>query len=250
MKKILIWILVLIILGLAAAYLGRNMIVAGAIEKGGTYATGVDTRLGSANLALSAGSLELNDYEIDNPSGFVTPEFISIGFGMLDVNSGSVFADTVEIDSLILQNVKVTLEVKDGKSNYNALMDHMTKLDFGSSENKTNLRIRKIAISEIRVEASITLPGINHIEEAFEIDNIVLKDVGDNGKAGIARVTSIIIQAIVKKALAESRNKLPGDVGKYFDDIGKSGLDKVTTDVKEKVESLGESLLGRDKKKK
>src|SRR5574341_1187206 len=113
MKKLILWLFIIIVLGLVTAYFARNTIVAAAIEKGGTYALGVDTHLGSANLALSATSLEINNYEIDNPSGFDSSTFLSIGRGVLDVNSGSVFADTVDIDSLVLQDIEVILEYKD-----------------------------------------------------------------------------------------------------------------------------------------
>jgi len=120
---------------------------------------GVDTHLGSANLALSAGSLELNIFEIDNPAGFDDGEPITINYGMLAVNSGSVFAHTVEVDSLVLQGVKVSLEHTNGKSNYSVLMDRMATVDYGSSDSKTNLRFKKISVSDIKVVASVTVPG-------------------------------------------------------------------------------------------
>ncbi len=249
MKKLLLWLFVLAAVALAGAYLARNMIVASAITNGSTYAMGVETHLGSANLSLTAGNLGLNGYKIDNPDGFESDQFMSIESGMLDINTGSVFADTVEIDSLILEQVKVTLEYNNGKSNYQTLMDNATNVLSERSSSSTNLRIRKVAISKIRVEAKVTLPGNNRIEEAFEINNIVLNDVGDNTNASMAKVIATIIQKIVKKALAESRHKLPGDVGKYFEGIGKGTLEKVGADAVDKVKDIGSSLLGGDKKK-
>ncbi|HEX2898061.1 MAG TPA: hypothetical protein VHP63_08445, partial [candidate division Zixibacteria bacterium] len=147
MKKLIVWLFVILILGLAAAYLGRNALVAKAIEEGGNYSLGVDTHLGSANVALTAGSMEMNQYKISNPEGFESPDLVSMEHGLLAVNSGSVFSDTVEIDSIILKDIKVTLEAKGNKTNYGALMDNIAKVDFGSSkESTTMLRVKKISL--------------------------------------------------------------------------------------------------------
>lgn len=250
MKKFLVWLFILVILGLAAAYLGRNALVAKAIEEGGNYSLGVDTHLGSANVAVTAGSLEMNQYKVANPKGFESPDFFSIEHGVLVVNSGSVFSDTVEIDSIVLNDIKVTLEAKGGKTNYGALMENISKVEFGSSEKSpVMLRIKKIGLSNISVDASISLPTGKEFKKSFVLENIEMRDIGNDG-ASISKVIALVIQEVVKKSVAEGKKILPGDYGNYLDNVGKSGLDQVTSDIKDRVGNLGESLFGGEKKKK
>ncbi|MGH8016097.1 MAG: hypothetical protein ACREBV_07900, partial [Candidatus Zixiibacteriota bacterium] len=239
MKKFLLWLFVLVIVVLAGAYFARNAIVGSAIEKGSTYALGVETHLGSANLSLNAGSLELSGFRIDNPAGFESDQILSIESGIVDVNTGSVFADTVEIDSIVFSDIKVTLEHNNGKSNYQALLDNAAKVDIGESESNTIFRVKKIEINKIRAEAKINLPGNNKIEEAFEIENIRLNNVGGNDGASLAKLTATIIEELTKKVLAEGKYKLPGNVGKYFEGIGKGTLEKAGDDAVQKVKDLG-----------
>jgi len=250
MKKFLVWLFIIVILGLAEAYLGRNALVAKAIEEGGNYSLGVQTHLGSANVAVTAGSLKMNQYKIANPADFDSRDFFSIEHGVLDVNSGSVFSDTVEIDAIILKDIKVTLEAKGGKTNYGALMGNIAKVDLGSSENSSVLlRIKKIALSNISVDASISLPTGKEFKKSFVLDNIEMRNIGNDG-ASISKVIALVIQEVVKKSVAEGKKVLPGDFGNYLDNVGKSGLDQVTSDIKEKVGNLVESLFGGDKKNK
>ena len=63
-KKLIMLVGLLVVIGLASVYFYRNTLVETAVEESGDYVLGVSTDLGSANLDLGGGSVDLNDYSI------------------------------------------------------------------------------------------------------------------------------------------------------------------------------------------
>ena len=53
------------------------------IEKGSTYALGVDTTVDSVDIGILAGRSELSGLTVSNPKGFQTSHFLSLGNGVL-----------------------------------------------------------------------------------------------------------------------------------------------------------------------
>jgi hypothetical protein len=250
MKKIIIWFLIIAVVGIAGFYLARNYIVASAIEKGSTYALGVNAHVGSANLALGAGSLELHDYKLDNPAGYETDDFLSINFGFVDISSGSVFSDTVIVDSLILDDIKINLVQNGEKGNFTEIIEHARKIDFDTTSSTTNVKIRKVAVRNIAVDASLSILNNVKIDKSFAIEDIALTNVGGDDGAGIGEIASIVFQEILKKAVVKGRGQLSDQFGKSIDKLEKSKLEQAGSDAVEKIKDIGGSLFGDDKKKK
>lgn len=248
MKKFLLWAFVVIVVVLGAVYFVRNQLVAKAIEKGSTYALGVNAHLGSADLAIGAGSLQLNDYVLDNPEGYETKEFMSIKFGILDISSGSVFSDTVVVDSLILDGINVSLIQRGDKGNFVDIMNFAKTVKFDTTSGTTLIRIDKVGVRNIAVDASLKILNQVNVEKSFTIEDITLTNVGGGKGATIGEVASIIFQEIMKKAVIKGRGQLSDQFGKGVDKLEKGVIDKVGEETVEKVKDLGSSLFGGDKK--
>ena len=72
-------VLVLVVVIVAAGglfYLDR--VVGASIERGGSYALGVDTELRSVRLGLLSGEFSLSGLTVANPPGFETPHFFRL----------------------------------------------------------------------------------------------------------------------------------------------------------------------------
>ena len=68
LKRIALVVLVLLLLGVAGAFLFLDSIVRSAIEKGGTTAAGVPTTLDKADASIFSGQFGLEGFAIANPS--------------------------------------------------------------------------------------------------------------------------------------------------------------------------------------
>jgi len=240
-KKIVIFLILIVIIVLAGAYFYRNSIVKSAVETGGNYALGVETNLGSANLDIGGGNCSLHNFEVSNPDGFEAENFFMLEKGILAVETGSIFEDEVVIDSLVIDGLRLNLEQIDKEGNYKVILDHINNLDFGeSSESETMLKVKQVAIRDIAVGASLTLLGEKRFEKSFGIDNFTINDLGNDPKS-VKEITARIFKAVISRAAAESKNYLPVDLDK----LKEESKQKLETEAKKKIGELGKDLLGK-----
>lgn len=200
-KKIIFWVVVLLVVVLAGAFFARNILVEKAVETGCTYALGVETNLGSASLEIRGGSLELNNFEVGNPEGFTADNFLVLDRARLDVETGSILDNEVVIDSLIIEGVALNLEQLDRKGNYQVLLDNINAMDLSSSEDSRRLRIGLIVLRDINVTGSLNLMGKTH-EKSFKIGNFKLRNIGGDTGAKTGEVAAAVVRAIILKALS------------------------------------------------
>ncbi len=246
LKKIFLWVIILIIVLLTSAYFVRNLLVEKAVEAGTTYALGVETDLGSASLNIGGGSLELDDFEVDNPEGFAGKHFLTLQRGKLSVETGSVLDNMVVVDSLIIEGVDLNLEQVGKKGNYQELLDNIGKIDNSSSEDSHKFRIGLIALRDINVNGSLDLLG-KKVEKSFTLDNFQLRDVGGDSGAKIGEVAATMIKTLISKALAKGNGLLPEGFGKDISNLKEQGIEEVKNEATKKLKDVGESLTGGKK---
>lgn len=247
-KKILFVIIVLVVVGLAGAYIGRNVLVAKAVETGSEYALGTDVTLGSASVSLGAGSLELNSYEVRNPEGFDSKNIFVIGHGVIDVATGTILDREVTIDSIILDGIEVTLEQVNDDGNYSPILNHIRTVDFGqSSESDRTFRIGKIAVRDVSVGAKLTVLGTQHFEKSYTLDNFEITNVGSDGGATIGQVSAIVFRGVMSRALDKAKSELPGGFGRPVKEQVQQKLEEAKESAIDKLKDAGGSLLGGDK---
>ena len=240
--KILLIIVLILVIGVGGLYFARNMLVESAVEKGSSYALGVDTDLGSAGLEFSGGTLDLNDFEVANPEGYKSDNFLVIKKGILDVNEGSLLDDEVVVDSFVIDGIELTFEQNDTKGNYKDILDYIKKMNLtSSSESEQKFQIKKVSIRNISVNTLYNILGKTG-EKKFDVPDINMSNLGGDNGATIAQVTSKIIQVVTTKA-AESNANIPNmDAIK---DKANEALDNAKDDASKKAEELGKSLLGK-----
>jgi uncharacterized protein involved in outer membrane biogenesis len=245
-KKIVLWVAIIAIVGLAIAYFVRNLLVEKAVEAGSTYALGVETDLGSASLEIGGGSLELKNLDISNPEGFTADKFISLRRGMIDVDAGSILDKEVKIDSFIIEGVTLNLEQIDKKGNYQILLDNIKRIDMSSSGESQKFRIGLISLRDINVTGSLNVLG-KKLEKSFKLANFSLRDVGSDNGAKISEITATVVKTLITKALAAGSGFLPEGFGQNLTDLKDKGLEQIKTGAADKLKDLEKSLTG-DKK--
>ena len=243
--KYVIILLVGIIIGVGGLYFYRNMLVETAVEKGSSYALGVETDLGSAGLEISGGSLELNDFEVSNPDGYETDNFLVIKNGILDVNEGSLLDDEVVIDSFVIDGIEINFEQMGTKTNIQEIVNHIKNLDVTSSDNGTQkFKINKISIKNISVNTLYNLLD-KKVENKFEVDDFTLNNIGDKSGLTIGELTALVIKKVSVKTIAGYRKSQTADALKELGGQAGEVLKEITDDAAEKLEELGKSVFGK-----
>lgn len=281
--KLIALLVVVLIIALVAAFFYINSIAKTAVEKGGTYALGVSTTLRSAGVKPLAGEFSMSGLNVANPEGYKSSHFLTLGEGDVAVSLGTLMKDVVKLPHLNLSDIDMNLEKKDGKANYQAIMDNLKKL---SSDKPADPNAKKFVIENVNirnVKVHVDMMGQN-VE--VPIESITLKNVGSDGSgvdmgqlAGV--LTKSIFAAVVQAGggliptemlgdltnglaglanldkLGEIANvkalgDLAGKAGEIAGEAGKAveGAGKAAEDIADKAkEGLG-GLLGGDKDKK
>lgn len=211
-------LLVLLAVGAFAALYYINDLVKLGVEKGGTVALGVKTTLGGADVSVLGGRAGINDLAVANPPGFKAPEFMSLGKGVVAVGLSSLRQDVVEIPTLELDTIRVTLERKDGKTNYKVILDNLAKLPSGSSKGGSDTPGKKFIVKDLRInDVKVTVDmldtGIPLGSLVVPIDQVHLTEIGTASKGlPMADIAGIVVRAVLKTASDNGQGIIPADI--------------------------------------
>ena len=144
-------LLILLVLATVAVALYIDTIAKTAIERGATYALGVETTLGSADVGLLSGTFSMGDMTIANPAGFESPYFTHLGQGDVEVALNTLRQETVELPTLTLTDLEIYLDKKEGKANYDVILENLKR--FESQENaQDDAGGKKFIIEEVLIK--------------------------------------------------------------------------------------------------
>jgi hypothetical protein len=128
-KKILIGFVVVVVLLVTAASLWVDEIVGTAIEEAGSYAMGVETRVGFVLLRFVHGDFRMRRFRIDNPSGYDKDHFLTLSEATIGIERATLTEPVVVISELRLEGIDVSLE-RDGKqTNYGAILANIQRFE-------------------------------------------------------------------------------------------------------------------------
>jgi uncharacterized protein involved in outer membrane biogenesis len=276
MKKLILFglagLLVLIIAGVLIAFSMVNGIAKKAIESGGTYALGAQTKVSSVSIGLLSGKVSMSGLDVANPAGgFQSPHFLSLGKGGVAVSLGSLRQPTVELPQLSLSNLDVNLEKRNGQTNFGAILDSLKQKTGGGDKPKSapagdekKFVIRDLDIQNVTVHVDL-VGGPGAVSELTKvtvpIERIKLHDVGSagSGVAGsgvtMSELAGIIVKAVLSAAAENGGGVIPADMlgdlkGKLaaLGDLDKLKMD-VTASAKGKVDELTKKATDEAKKK-
>jgi hypothetical protein len=215
------------------------------IEFGANKALGVPTTLNKASVGLFSGTFAMNGLNIGNPQGFPSDHFLNLGDAKVAVTLSSLTKDTIEIPEFTMDTMDVRLERRNGKSNYQVILDNIQKLtggDKGATQPKPKepsqgpekkLIVKQVNLKNITVHADMVdagTPGLSNLAAVtVPIPEIRLENVGQTGSGvggsgvTISQLSGIIVQAIMA-AVVEKGGVLP---------------EQLLTDLKGQLGSLG-----------
>ncbi|MBE0602784.1 MAG: hypothetical protein IH611_04025 [Deltaproteobacteria bacterium] len=206
---------------------GLDRIVAAAIEKYGSEATGTGVTVYSVRIRPAAGEGSIRNLSVENPRGFSLPDAIRLEDITISVDAGSVTGDPLVIDKVVVRSPLITYEVNEaGESNMDAIRKNLKKSrKTGAPKGKEKdeggrkIVIRKLIIERGKVDvrvASLSDKPLSARLSRIELNNLGGKD-GDS-PSGIARQ---IAGPLLKEAsLSASGAGIGRLFGKATEDVG------------------------------
>lgn len=236
-------VIVLLVAGLVVAWFSINSLVKKGVEAGGTYALGVNTTLASADVGILSGSLSLSGLKVDNPKGFASPAFLSLGNVSASISLATLREPVIVVPTFSMDNLDVYLERKPDGANYRVIMDNLGKIGGGSGggsggsgggstpgkpaptgdEKKlvvNDLRLRKITIHADLLGGPGAVGQVigNAAKVTIPLDEIHLTNVGKTGTGvggtgvTVSQLSAIIVQAVLNAAAEKGGGILPADL--------------------------------------
>lgn len=223
MKKLLrlaFLLVIILIVALVAAIFYIDSLAKTGIEKGATYALGVDTKLDKASVGILSGKFGLSGLQVANPQGFKAPHFLALGDGSVAVSLGSLTGDKIEVPSFKLSNLDVHLEKVNDKANYQVILDNLKK--FESKEEKPaepakdgkRYIVKEVVIENVVIHVDLLPIGGDLTKIDLKIPSITLKDVGSDSDKGVlmGELSNVLVQAVLQAAVEKGAGIIPPDI--------------------------------------
>jgi uncharacterized protein involved in outer membrane biogenesis len=263
-RKLLILILVLVVLVvgvLVGVVVFAGSLAKAGIEKGGTYALGVPTKVDNVSIGFLSGKLAIRRLDVGNPQGFDAPHFLDLGEAKVQVGLASLTKETISVPLFSLDRLDVQLQKKAGTANYDVILENLKKVSGGgeggkpaprpSTGEEKKLVIDDLSLTNVTVNVDLfDAPG-GLTKVRIPIKEIRLQKVGQTGSGvggtgvTIGQLASIIVQAVMQATIENGQNLLPADMlgdlqGRLaaLGDVKELGM-KVVGDVKGTVEKVG-----------
>ena len=129
-KRLIETIILVIIILIAVLLLGFELfgehIVKVGIETAGTKALSVGVDIDDLDLSIYSGKVGLEGLRVNNPAGYENEYLLEMNEGKVKTSMKSLLSDTVEIESILLDGIALTVEQKGLLSNLNDMISSGT----------------------------------------------------------------------------------------------------------------------------
>lgn len=204
-------LLVLVVGGMLFLWMQVNSIVKAGIETEGPKMTKAAVALDGVDVSVLSGRAEVRGLSVRNPPGYGTDSSLKAGHFAMDLDTGSLFTDTIVVRRIEIDGAEVTYEMGLAGSNIDAILKNIEEYT-GPSQSKTIVEDFTVKNAKVRLSATM-LAGKG---ATLPIGDIHLKDIGKDEK-GIP-TKDVVLQVVAP--LADAIRAAVAKGGKGIGDIG------------------------------
>ena len=214
-------VVLLVVVAAVAGFILIDNIATAAVQKGAAFATQTDVEVEKVDIKVFGSSATITNLDIKNPDGpfmdvfkmfdaEMQPHFESflvLGNASAEVTAGSVMSDLIEIPKVELKDITISLIGKDGKKNYEVILEALKRFQGDEppkeTEDEKQVVIRELIIRNITVyyyfdedpALGAIAVGPKKILIAHD-EPMVLTDVGAGG-VPMSQITADIITDVM-----------------------------------------------------
>lgn len=220
MRKLVraVLLLVLLLVGaLVAALLFIDVLAKTGIEKGATYALGVEAKAKGVSLDLIDGQLVIGELLLANPEGgYTSPHLMQMGRFDLVVKPKSVFSEPIIIEKFILDGLDLNIEQALLKNNVATVLANVRRLisDKPRKDGK-KIKVDRIVIRNVVVHIRFTGSGLLGQTRTVKLPEIQLSNVTSDSPGGavVSELAARIFPAVLAAVLERSEDVAGVDAG-------------------------------------
>lgn len=187
-----------------------------AIEESGTYALGTETTLESADIGLTSGRVQLDDLAVANPKGFEREHFLRIGQVQVAMPFQRVLDARIELDRLEISGLEVALERREGKTNYDTILDNLSRLSKKDGKPKEpteggkQIVLREIVLRDLTAHVDLLPVGGELTRTTIRVPEVRLENVGND--MTIAEAIGVVVRACIQAVIEGGATQIPGEL--------------------------------------
>lgn len=250
LPRILIGLGVLFVGAVGLLWIFQGRVVKAAIQSGGTWATGVPTKVDDVSAGLLGGKLEFSGLTVANPEGFGPQPFVAVGTARADWETRSLFSDEVHVKELVLDGLALHIERNAAGTNYEKILDHAKqrgggpKPDEGGS--KRVLVVDRIVLTNITAELVLGDLPIATGPLKVTVPRIELNQFRSDGSTSevVGKLLSIVVEAAMSAALQAGEGIFPADLVKDLGNQLKSSAEELKDVLEGSLKEAGKGLEG------
>lgn len=261
MKKILVVILSVVVVGVVALLLFLTLSLGSIVKKGvetvGPQITKTPMTLDGANISIFSGAGTLKGFLLGNPEGYKTDSAIKVGEVDLGVNPRSVLGDKVHITHVRVMGAEITFEGSLGsQNNLGKILDNVSGTSGGGDPGKNEpakagtepaskgaskkLQVDDFLISGAKVKVSLTSLGGKTL--TVPLPEIHMVNLGSGPEGITAGELTKRVLSQVNVATLEAVQKGVADLGKNATEAVEGATKKATDSLDKASKSIGNLL--------
>lgn len=249
--KALLWLLLILIVALVCVYYYLGAIVKEGVNRYVPPITGTTASVGSVDLSLLKGQIEIKKLKIGNPKGYSSNNIFEVGKVLVSFEPKTVLTDKIIIKSVVISGTKVSAELKNLyslDSNVSALQNNINKyLGTDSSKTKDSKKDdskdgKKVVIKDLKIKDTSLSLGASGQTVTLPLPDIHKKGIGEDKKEkSMAQIFADILNMISLesvKGLGTAASDLAKKGWKGTKDVISGGAGAVTDTAKSVKDSI------------
>lgn len=223
-KRLVVALLLLVVAALGCVWFFLDPLVEAAVSHGGTEAAGVPVKLETADVSLTASTVRLAGFSVANPQGWSERPFFALREGSLKLRDSTLFSDAIEIETLDLSGISLSLERTAEGSNWDQILTNLqrgaqpqaTPQTPADSTAQRALRAKLIALRDVHVTVELNgVPWVSGKKELI-VPLVEVRDFKSDGTTTeiTGALLSALLRAVLDATLAQGTDWLPKDLSK------------------------------------
>lgn len=189
-----------------------------AVERGGTHALGVETRLDDASIGLLSGEFGLDGLTVANPPGFARPDFFSVRSARLELPLTRLLDQRVTIPALELEGITIDLERNARGTNYGVILDNLSRFESGTEQpggepaakDAKVFELQKLVIRDVRATVDLVPAGGDLTKLDFAVPEIVVADLASD--MTLAQLSALVVKVVIRGAIQAGEGIVPAEL--------------------------------------
>ena len=228
--KILYIVFVVLIILIVAAFviisLFADSAIKVAIETAGTKALNVGVSVDKVDLSILGGKIGFQNLIINNPPGYQHEKLLELNKADITVDTKSLLSDTVNINEINLDGIKVVFEQRgvSGNNLQDIIKQLPEKQEQTSEPSGKKLHIDDLVISNTQVQIKL-LPVPGKIDTIpMKLSTIEMKNLGGDNNLDTVTLSRTILLAIAGGIAEQGADILPKEMlGSLVSELMKVG---------------------------